>query len=269
MAHELVQSLANEVEYILNSVTFGLEVETLRKPYRDGSYLYDKANNLGWHTHRDVSVDPQNHAGYEAVSPILTITDYRDRHREFIDDMLDNIVPTMTAGTHVHVGVNNISGQSKVRMKLVKNIADFWIKHDRFISNTVANRRKERAHWVKLMQYKGYGRQLKQLIDSCSDTYELGCRVGHENRYHTLNMYSLQEHGTVEFRVWNSSDRMSYVENGITFSFAVVAYCMLKTMFPQSFKDDDFMQFEKFMAVHDEVKKFFHPEYSSIVRLHA
>lgn len=252
--------LAREAEYIINSFTIGTEVETKVLPSMKLRSINIKQENLGWCTHRDTSVCPDG-SGSEMVSPKMILSELREKQLDFIAEFLPLIEPTDTAGLHTHVGVLNIPGSSKKKIQMVRSIADFWITHERYIITQVAHRKPQRAHWTKMMFNPQFKRNVYDSIDRASDVRDIGNLLGHDSRYHSLNLYSLCEHGTVEFRVWNSDTSMDYFMNCTTFSFALVVAAYLKAQFPSSFSQEDFMSVPMFSEFHQEVKKMFTKEY--------
>lgn len=232
---------------VLNKITFGMELETSRHPFPNNSDKTEAAE-VDWAYHSDGSVS--SNGGWEAVSPLMTIRSWKETHLPFIESFADKINPTDAAGLHVHVGINNMTISEEKKVQIVKLILEFWREHEDMIADRIAQRLYSRRQWCYKLDYNSFEETVDNTLRQNS-LRNMASAFG--DRYHTINLCSLSRHGTVEFRVWNSSKDIKYIRSAVEFSLSLVGYATAfvakPTLFTKPF--NDFEQFLDFRwAVH-------------------
>ena len=142
--------------------------------------------------------------GYELVSPVLRTTEELESDVKAVCTYLKNIrlAATDRCGLHVHLGLP-ASEQS------LTQIVNTWNRYEEAVFLLVPNHRKSGYHWCKKLH------DLRGDILTGKGLHAWGSV--HENRYHWLNLVSVYEHGTVEWRCMESSFDPSFILGWISF----------------------------------------------------
>lgn len=170
---------------------------------RDRVYI----NNRLWDVKRDCS------CGSETVSPILNwhtdLVDVKavaEEHLEYLD-----CAPSCTCGLHVHVGANMLPTQ-----RHLETLAKLWVEYEPLFWQ-IADPALERTDYCKR-----WNRSMKDIVKDYTLTPDQKIRSLSSDRYRALNFQSLGYHGTVEFRLWNSTSDYNELEEAITLSVGLV-----------------------------------------------
>ncbi|MCL6449013.1 MAG: amidoligase family protein [Armatimonadetes bacterium] len=197
-----------DIVAIRDQMTFGLEIE--------GAEVSDAAPCYRVHS---------EHCGEEAVSDIFTFAKWARAGRTQTQRIIQYSQPATNAGIHIHVGIMNLFNRPTEIRKTLLRLVTVWDAIEDDIAE-IANRNRERirfcnkwnsAYVVDIYDDLANNRCTKKNIKSVDKT---------ANKYKTLNLKALKEHGTVEFRLWNSTKNWDYVENAVMISTGVVAYAI-------------------------------------------
>jgi hypothetical protein len=193
----------------LSSRTWGIEIETVQAGHT--------SRPPGWDERGDGSLEPidddcncgcddcddmDNHCGYddcgsscaEFVSPILRYSN-SDGLRSLCSD-LEGLPVNTTPGIHVHVGGGDLSVTDVARLIRAYSVVSPFIVPltERRVTNYCKDvSTNNLAHWL------GAARSMRKQMSSDLATDVLNYQP--DDRYHDLNLQSLRQHGTVEFRV--------------------------------------------------------------------
>jgi len=192
----------------LSSRTWGIEIETVQA----GS----TSRPPGWDERGDGSLEPMvdgcdcgcdgcdegDHCGYddcesgcaEFVSPILRYSN-SDGLRSLCSD-LEGLPVNTTPGIHVHVGGDDLSVTDVARLIRAYSVVSPFIVPltERRVTNYCKDVSTDNlAHWL------GAARAMRKQMSSDLATDVLYHQP--DDRYRDLNLQSLRQHGTVEFRV--------------------------------------------------------------------
>lgn len=249
-----MKDIFEKVRSAVKFLTIGYELESLPFP-RDDEEFSDKVHRLNYHVHRDNSVHAEL-GGQEFVSPVLDTAYVMDGllYRD-LQTLLPYVETTTRAGLHVHIGfafLRDYEGDEEV-LKLMRHVLTLWATHENFFVDDYASRLLSRRKWCRKILFEDHVESMRNALKSMNHLRRYsGTRA---NRYHTLNLCSYFEHGTVEFRTFNSTFSAREVIDAISLCLAIVgysyAYMQYGEEFPSVFADLD--QFKDFWAHTQEL----------------
>lgn len=153
--------------------------------------------------------------GYELVSPILTSVE-EIQTISFVLQELERerkIIMSEKCGVHIHIDTFYYDLQQ------IKNIIETWEYAEQFFSRVVANYRINNLFCLSpIAQFD---------LDEANSIDELAYIYG-SSRHFSLNATSLQDHGTLEFRLFEATSNLQKLQQWICLvrSFAVMATSM-------------------------------------------
>ena len=218
----------------MKNQTFGIEIEmtgltrydaakTLAKyfgtseSYAGGAYYtYEVKDRAGrtWKLLRDASIRPEKKNGdsasddyrVEMVSPICTYGDI-ETVQEIVRELRKaGATANNTCGIHVHVGADGHTARS------LKNIINIMTSKEDILFKALEVDQARAERWCKKVD-----ESLVERINRASVNTETAVRKMwyngtdgarehyHESRYHALNLHSVWQKGTIEFRCFNGT----------------------------------------------------------------
>jgi len=163
------------------------------------------------------------HCGQEFVSPVYKIRDYGtflDEAYNIIQEMEFDSYTSDPTGMHIHVGIVDVFDNPPA---VLSRLADVWEVIEYTVVHDIACTSEYRESYCKEWQYKNSYVDSEYVKDKIKDGNMSF------NRYATLNYDAYQEHGTVEFRLWNSPNNIRDVMTAVEVSTAVVVYAWLRS----------------------------------------
>lgn len=246
-----VDKVVELVERQIKHLTFGFEVESLPFDPEDSDDFHSMVRDYNFRIHRDNSVD-ESAGGQEYVSPIYDMTAIRDGILyAHLRDLLPEVRVTKRAGVHIHVGFDFLRAyddSEEDARKLMRYISTLWVENESFFVDEYAGRWLSRRKWCKKLTHNDHIATMRNVLND----YRRFCQYTgvRDNRYKTLNLCSYTEHGTVEFRTFNSTTSAIEILDEISLCLSVVAYSyaymMHEDKFPSLFVD--LGQFKAFWA---------------------
>lgn len=230
----------------LELFSFGFELETLPFLTQDITKIEELRRLHEWHVHIDNSVSDMG--GKEFVSCPYHILSLQDMLAA-LQDLIPFVRITERAGLHVHVGVEylfNKNGKEERLIPFVKNLIYFWKDNEEYFVDDVASRLLTRRQWCKKITYGDYFKRLENYL---TDGNTLGRFSGtKDNRYRTLNLCSIFEHHTIEYRLFNGTNRLQDVLDAVAVAFGITHFIYCKTVYPDRFpklssREDNFSQY--------------------------
>lgn len=199
-----------DIEGIRKILTFGLEVE-----------------GNGVATVRGYKVVSE-HCGQEARSVPFTFGTWRGWGETSTKILIENSRPAANAGVHVHVGLSKFFARPSELLLAVRRLVATWKEIEDDIA-VIADRNPERlkycARWEEGISAIENGLAENARPKSKKAVME-NIAKRHGRRRKAMNLLALEKHGTVEFRLWNSTRDWNYVKNAVIISTAVVAYAI-------------------------------------------
>jgi len=178
-----------EIEFIgsLNPVLDALRSRRIEVEY-EGHHHNTRSN---WKIVSDASV----HGGWELVSPILDTKSGAFKDIQKVCAALNEAGASVnrSCGFHVHVDARG------AELGTIKNIVKFFYKFEPQFDKVVSDSRRNNRFCQSNRVYFRDTNDCFNQVDQCRTIYELR-GLFRWNRYHKLNLESLERHGTVEFR---------------------------------------------------------------------
>lgn len=204
----------------------------------------DDREGRAWKLQRDASILAQRKAAdgsvtaateayqTEAVSPILRYADIGDLQGIVRALRKRGAIANSSAGIHVHIDAARHTPQSlRNLVNIIGSKEDILYKALDISPDREHYCSKTNAGMVELINKKK-PETMQQLADIWYSTQApLESRSRHYNRsrYHGLNLHAVFTHGTVEFRLFNSTTHAGKVKAYIQFCLAVSAQALNQT----------------------------------------
>lgn len=162
---------------------------------------------VGWEIDDDSSIEgPYDSVTMEIKTPILKGIKGLKQIQKFLSYFSKYASVNKTCGLHVHVGAFDFKKRNSLEM--VTTALMYYSKLESTFDLLVDDSRRKNNN-----EYAIATSSLNQLIESYSSsnqTYEI-----QEERYHKLNIESLNEHGTLEFRQMHGTLDYALIKNWI------------------------------------------------------
>lgn len=203
--------------------------------YRGGAYsTYEVKDQTGrvWKLMNDASVRAQKKGGgtattdyrVELVSPICRYGDI-ETVQEIVRELRKaGVMVNETTGIHVHIGANGHTARS------LKNIVNIMASKEDLLFQSLEVRQERAERWCKKVDDNLLRRLNGTRVTTEEDVRELwyngsdGAREHyHHSRYHALNLHSVWQKGTVEFRCFNATTHAGKIKAYIQLCLAISA----------------------------------------------
>lgn len=204
-----------------------------REAYIGGAYdTYEIADNSGrrWKVMSDASIRAQNRDGEsvgteyrcEMVSPICEYNDI-----ETIQEIIRKLRHTgmrvnSSCGVHVHIDASTHTARS------LKNIANIMASKENLLFMALGTEQSRIDRWCKKVDNRfldrintGGEKTMTLLRNYWYNGQDGANRHYHDSRYHALNLHSVWQKGTIEFRVFNSTKHSGRVKAYIQLCLAI------------------------------------------------
>ena len=230
--------------------TFGIEIEMTgltrydaakavaqyfgtTEKYVGGTYsTYEVKDQQGrvWKLMSDASVRAENRRGQSAsndyrvelVSPICKYEDIETVQEIVRELRRTGMRANETTGIHVHIGANGHTARS------LKNIVNIMASKEDLLFQSLEVKAERAERWCK----KVNNELIKRINKTSSPTeYQVrkmwyngddgAHRHYHESRYHALNLHSVWQKGTVEFRMFNTTTHAGKIKAYIQLCLAI------------------------------------------------
>lgn len=201
--------------------------------YEGGSYYeYDINDNEGrtWKLMYDSSIVAQKKDGSSAgneykVEFVSPICEYKDI--EMIQEMVRQLrhagaIAGENCGIHVHV---NAAPHDARTLRNITNI--MYSKEDLIYKALQVNVEREHSYCQKVEEsfLQEMNRKKPKTLEAVSNIWYKGrdghSRHYHESRYHCLNLHSVFQKGTIEFRLFNSTTHAGKIKTYIQLCLAI------------------------------------------------
>ncbi len=152
-----------------------------------------------WQMKRDGS------CGGETVSPILPFTEAGlDDVRQACEKHFYRLTcdPEKTCGLHIHIGLTYGNGGTFLTDKALTHLARLFARHQRMM-RSLASPDGSRSNYCKAWP-SDWVRDVNDCDPECTTADDLVEIL--DDRYYALNYQAIVRHGTVEFRLWNSTN---------------------------------------------------------------
>jgi len=226
----------------LNALTFGIEIETIGQTRmtvaqaiqgvvggtirRSGNYCYDHhyvdaADGRTWTVMADSSLSATKDRQAEVVSPILRYSDMATLQQvvRAVRKIARAKVDT-SCGIHIHVGSKDLGARG------IRNLAKTFNKQEDLISEALQVAPSRKATYCQ-----GTDQATLKKIEKASTLDALNVAwYGYRNfnphhydssRYHMLNLHSVWQKGTVEFRCFNATLHAGKIKGYVQFCLAM------------------------------------------------
>lgn len=212
--------------------------------YRGGGYdlrIVRDEQGREWKVMRDASVDAPEDKKCEFVSPICRWEDI-----ELVQALVRKLRkaggrPHTSCGIHVHIGrgqhtpatlrtlMNMMSAKEDLialALQIDGRRLNRWCQ--KVDQGTLRNVNAKRPTTDDDFAKVWYGTESDRVVNRCKNTHY------HDSRYHMLNLHSVFQKGTVEFRMFNSTMHAGEVKSYIQFAMAISnAALVAKTASPK------------------------------------
>lgn len=227
------------IEIELTGITRECAAEVIAKylgnayHYKGGSYYeYDVKDDTGrtWKLMYDSSIVASRKDGSSAgneykVEFVSPICEYRDI--ESIQEMVRQLrhagaIAGENCGIHIHV---NAAPHNAKTLRNITNI--MYSKEDLIYKALQVNVEREHSYCQKVEEsfLQEMNRKKPKTLEAVSNIWYEG-RDGHhqhyhDSRYHCLNLHSVFQKGTIEFRLFNSTTHAGKIKTYIQFCLAI------------------------------------------------
>ena len=238
----------------MKNQTFGIEIETSGKTreevikkiaeyfgtdhtvyHKGGQYdTWTCKDNKGrtWKCVYDSSIIAATHSKQcEVVSPILTYDDMNDLQEVVRVIRKNGSVSNAEkdCGIHVHIGLGNHN------IKTLKNLVNYFSAYQDVIYKALEINDFRASRWCKKLEPALIDKFNERGLDSMekgeSAWYGKGHEDGkythyHSSRYHGLNLHSVFQKGTIEFRLFNGTLHAGEIRSYIVFCLAMSNFAL-------------------------------------------
>lgn len=206
---------------------FGTEPSYVGGPYK--AHAVKDREGRTWRVVRDVSITAESGNGsaadedyqVELVSPICHYNDI-EKVQEIVRALRKaGMRVNETTGIHIHIGKDGHTARS------LKNIVNIMASKEDILFKALQVNTVRAERWCKKVDTTLLQRLNKTSILTESRVREMwyngadgAMQHYHESRYHALNLHSVWQKGTIEFRCFNSTTHAGKIK-------AYIQFCML------------------------------------------
>lgn len=216
----VIKRKEKETKIPYKSFLMGIELETL-VPYDSSETVNDKAETLGFSNKGDGSIESEEEAeGIEYVTrEPMHYTELKTQVKKLTEVFADNDVFINTScGFHFHV-----SNKRFFSSTVMNRIIFTWSAIEDFLLSTQP---KSRANNSYCRRY------LLQYVDDLKNNQKLAKKKNmlvsqlNRDRYKTLNLTALHDHGTIEIRLHAGTTQYKKIIAWIDLLLAFYTYCL-------------------------------------------
>lgn len=238
------ESMKQSFNEVMNSLTFGLEVEVTGINVSHANRVASEINQTQGFagTRRAFKAVPDGSvmSGAEFVSGIMRLAHDLPNTQEAVR-MIRRAGgrPHHSCGIHVHIGGAEFIQNPQALIRLIKLVYRY---EDHLYHALGADTPARRGHWAQPVR-TAFLDAIKALPKTCSiddireawyvhnqnNPHELRHRNYNSSRYRMLNLHALFNKGTIEFRCFNASTHAGVIKSYIQLSAMMCAYALVST----------------------------------------